>query len=380
MLRSWILKTTDFLAGPLVCSILARCLILRGRSKAPSNWTPERSSRILVIRPGGIGDMILLLPAISALTKHFPSAQIDIVCERRNMAVIELTDIKARCIAYDSHPLKLVNILCKTKYDIAVDSEQFHHFSAVFAALSGADVRIGFNINPRRNGLYTHLIPYSPDGYEGREFFRMLKPLGITSETSSPGSTSCKAPSSSTLDKALLDRLSNMKTQSKLIVLHAGGSIKRKLWPESKATDLISRLINSYKASIIILGGNKDRERCSSIYSSFADSPNVVNIMGELNLAQCAELIAMSGMFIGPDSGLLHLAISLNRPTIAIFGPSDHRKWGIEDKAHKIVRKHLPCAPCCIFGYSKPCTHYQCIEDISVEEVAQAAEELMSSS
>lgn len=372
MLRSWILKTTDFFAGPFACSVIARYLRLNGRSKSPSGWAPAKDSRILVIRPGGIGDMILLLPALSALAARFPGRQIDIICERRNMEVLGLIDINIRCIPYDSHPLRFIRLLFRTQYDIAVDSEQFHNFSAVFAALSGAAVRIGFNINPRRNGLYTHLIPYSPDGSEEAQFLRLLKPLGVTS--SEPAACSACAATG----RILPERLSNMKSGSRLAVIHAGGSIKRKLWPEDSMKSLISELISRHDTSVVILGSESDRARCASIYSDFTGHSMVECISGGLSLAQCAGIIASADIFIGPDSGLLHLAVFLKKPSIALFGPSDHRKWGTEDSLHKIVRIDMPCAPCCIFGYSKPCGKYECIENISVESVLLAFKSLTS--
>lgn len=375
MIRNWILKTTDFLAGPLVCSLIARFISLRGKSKAPEHWNPNSVKRILIVRPGGIGDMILLLPTLTIISKRFPTAAVDVICERRNMAVLSLSNSKARCLPFDSRPASLLNTLLRTKYDIAIDSEQFHHFSAVFTAISGAVVRVGFNINPRRNGLYTHLIPYSPDSFEGREFLRLLAPLGVKNAKFVAPSLRPADPITA-VGADLDDRISALRKGRKLLVLHAGGSTRRKLWPERKMSELILELLGDNKVAILLLGSTTDRTRTAEILSIADAGTPVMALTESLSLEQCAAVISMADLFVGPDSGLLHMAAACGTASVALFGPSDHRKWGYEDHNHVVVRNDIPCAPCFIFGYSKPCGNYQCIDGIEVADVAAACRSL----
>ncbi len=380
MLRNWILKSSDALFGPPACGILAARLSLKGRSKAPADWQPGDPGRILLIRPGGIGDMLLLLPALNALQAAFPSAQIDVVCEQRNLPVIDLSNSGARCLPYDRNPLSFISALLKTPYDIAIDSEQFHHSSAVFAALSGAPVRIGFNINPRRNGLYTHLVPYSPDGFEGSEFLRLLGPLGIESRAFHPAMIRPGNPEAE-LDSSLLRRLEELKKGGqRLVLVHAGGSVKRKMWPEEKMAELVGRLTAQPETAVVVLGTEADGGRASRACAE-ASSGKAVSVSHSLTLKQCAALISMTSLFVGPDSGLLHLAAGCSVPTVALFGPSDHIKWGYGGRGrHAVVRNPVPCSPCFIFGYSKPCRNYECINGISVDDVIGACNRIAAGS
>jgi len=380
MLRNWILKTADGLLGPPTCSALAAVAALRGKSKAPSGWKPGTPKRILIIRPGGIGDMLLLLPALSAISKTFPSAKLDIVCEQRNINVVELAQIESCCLPYDRNPVTFITRLLKTEYDIAIDSEQFHHSSAVFAALSGAPVRIGFNINPRRNGLYTHLIPYSPDSFEGTEFLRLLAPLGINEIQFHPASIRPDDPDKC-IDPAVLEQLRSARRNGRrIIVIHSGGSVDRKQLGEDKMAALVARLAEQPESSVVVLGGKSDAKRTERILSKSYKGEKVIAINGGLNLKQCSALVSMCSIFVGPDSGLLHLAAACGIPTVAIFGPSDPRKWGYGGRGrHIVVRNEVPCAPCFIFGYSKPCSHYECIEGITVDDVARACNKVAAS-
>jgi heptosyltransferase-2 len=377
MIRSWLLKTTDFLLGPLICTFIAALLCIRGKSKSPANWSPSSAQRILIIRPGGIGDMILMLPTISAIAKHFPDAEIDIVCEQRNMSVISLSNIKARCLPYDKSPASLLLHLMKSRYDIALDGEQFHHFSAVFAAISGAQARIGFNINPRRNGLYTHLTPYSPDGFEGEQFLRLLAPMELTTPVFSPAALRV-TDAAPVLGTDIHKRITDFQGTKKLAIVHGGASVRRKLWPADKMAGLIDELSGTDEMAVIVLGGKGDAARTASIADTLKSPDGALILTDKLNLKQCAALLSMASIFVGPDSGLLHLAVACQTPSVAIFGPSDHMKWSYKESHHAVVRKDIPCAPCFIFGYSKPCRHYECIEGITVEDVTKACRNIMS--
>ncbi len=377
MIRNWIFKTTDFLVGPLICTFIAALLCVRGKSKSPDKWSPAGLKRILIIRPGGIGDMILMLPSISAISERFPDAEIDIICEQRNMSVVSLSNVKARCLPYDRSPLSLLVTLLNTKYDIALDGEQFHHFSAVFGALSGAGARIGFNINPRRNGLYTHLIPYSPDGFEGEQFLRLLGPLEMSAVTFSPADLRITGPEA--LGSELHKRITEFRGARKLAILHSGASVKRKLWPADRMAALITELATTDETAVVVLGGEGDRPRNAAIAALLTSPRDAMILTDQLDLKQCAALLSMATIFVGPDSGLLHIAVGCQTPTVAIFGPSDHKKWSYKEGLNTIVRKDIPCAPCFMFGYSKPCSNYQCINGIDVGTVATACRSLIAS-
>lgn len=373
MIRNWILKTADFIAGPAACWSVAMLALLRGKAKVPEGWAPPHDPRhILVIRPGGLGDMILLIPSLEALAKAFPSAEIDIICESRNMGVVELSGIRANCLPYDTRPLEILHHLSTRRYSIAIDSEQFHMFSAVFAGLSGAEARIGFNINPRRNGIYTHLIPYDPDAFEGEEFLKLLKPAGISSTGFQPACLRQQAGAEPAAGR-LLQQLKDFRDNRKIVAVHAGGSARRKLWPEESMAGLIASLLDRGGIRILLLGTRKDRNRIDGIMGKRAFRPeDILSFTEQTSISGCAALISNADLFVGPDSGLMHLAAACRTPCVAIFGPSDHNKWGYISNSGRVVRSDTPCAPCFIFGYSKPCRDYQCIQNVKVEDVLRA--------
>lgn len=371
MNKTKLLKILDATAGSLLCRILGHLNYVDDSTIPKRSINKKDIRKILVIRPGGIGDMIILMPILERLSKDIPEASLDILCEKRNAEVLKIYDFKARPLLYDNSPFSLPHILACGKYDVVIDAEQFHHFSAIFAHLTKAPVRIGFKINPKRNPLYTHLVSYNPDANEGSQFSRLLEPLGIEMDFKLHGTL--KIAHSST---RLPDKTADFLKSRKYAVIHPGGSTLYKKWNSSNYSLLIKDLSPDFPINFVMAGDSNDKTVANEIVSS-TENTRVLSTAGQLDLFQTAETLSKASIFIGPDSGLLHLAVALGIPTVALFGPSDHLKWGFEDELHKIVRSDLPCAPCFIFGYSKPCRAIQCMKNISVDEVSARAREIL---
>jgi ADP-heptose:LPS heptosyltransferase len=275
-------------------------------------------------------------------------------------------------LVYDSNPLKFLWQLRHRQYDVAVDTEQFHHFSAIFALRSRAGTRIGFKINPIRNPLYTHLVNYAPDAPEGEQFMRLLEPLGITNTCYDLESALANlklelpAPVSAEIKAAATGRYA---------VVHAGASSVHKLWTPDNYVELAKLLHEKRGLSVVLVGGKGERRISGYILEHTGKSEcGIISFAGDLDLETTAAVIKHAAVFVGSDSGLAHLAVALGIPTVVLFGPSDHLKWGFTDHHHAVVRADLPCSPCFIFGYHKPCRTISCMNRIKVEQVLLAVE------
>lgn len=163
-----LLKQADRLIGRLAASLLSRPV---------PRQTSDPPQSILVIRPGGIGDAVLLAPALHALQKSYPGVTIDILAERRNAGAFALCPCLRSVNRYDV-PAEFFSVL-RSSYDIVIDTEQWHRLSAVVARIVRAGIKIGFATNERRR-LFTHPIPYEQDDYEVDSFMGLLTPLGIS--------------------------------------------------------------------------------------------------------------------------------------------------------------------------------------------------------
>ncbi len=325
--------------------------------------------RLLIIRPGGIGDTVLMVPMLRALRKAMPNAILDVACETRNAEVVMMAGVDANPLLFDRRPGRFLRHLRRETYTAAIDTEQFHNFSAWFALLCGAPVRIGFNINPIRNPLYTHLVNYDVAAPEGEQFLQLLPPLGVTEEAFSlPGTL--VPPDTSWPDT--FDHLRSIP----FVALQSGGSTPYKQWTAERFVEVARRLHQQHGLAVALVGGPADSERCDTLCKqSGLDSEAICSTAGHLSLKQSAALLAKAELFVGIDSGLAHMATALSRPTVVLFGPSNPDKWGSRGPGQVVVKQPQPCSPCAIFGYHKPCDSIACMKAISVDDVMEAVQE-----
>lgn len=363
-LKSALLKHADSIIGPLLCASLkrAQCEVeyrtLEALGEGP----------ILVIRPGGIGDAIMLLPMLMALKAHYPTRELDILCEGRNAEVFHLAIPEANVFTYDKAPFGTIRKLKTRKYAAVIDSEQFHNLSGVMTALTRAPMRVGYKINTNRLGLYTHLVSYDLDGAEDVQFGRLLN-AAMGKDIELPAKFKLLAP---------LFASKESTPSSKRILLHVGGSVEAKRWPIEKYAELCKKLVAECgELELVLLGGKEDIAAANKLCEMCKDIA-FTNKCGKQSLAEVAEEMSSATLLIGPDSGLAHLATAIGLQTVVMFGPSDSRKWGPAEGCGSVVEQRLPCQPCSIFGCIKPCSSCDCITKLEVDNVVKACSCLLN--
>lgn len=359
------LKSTDSIAGSLACAALSRA------QKAPEIRSLHKvEGPVVIIRPGGIGDAVMLLPMLQILRETFPERRIDIVCETRNSKVFELGMPESKIICYDKTPRVAVSTLRHGKYAAAIDTEQFHNFSAVMAALTKAPIRVGFKTNPRRYGLYTHLVDYNTTGCEDEQFMKLLQATGVDV----PRLPSRVGILANANLPDLPDSLESLEPAGALVV-HAGGSISEKRCPAKAMAEVCKAARGEFGLQPMIIGGKEDVEYAAEI-ANLADG-SAHNICGKLKLEETVALCRKAVALVGPDSGIAHLAVAVGTPVVVAFGPSDPAKWGPPEGAGVSLKGLAPCAPCSLFGYSKPCRNPECVLNATGDQIVAALRNLL---
>lgn len=346
-----LLKHADRFVGRLIIQLLPP-------SKFRDVQIPPRT--VLFIRPGGIGDAVLLIPAVRALRRCFPGVSIDILAERRNAGVFALCPGIRSVRRYDV--ASEFRAALKSRYDLVIDTEQWHRLAAVATRLIRAGARIGFATNERRR-LFTQDIPYEQDDYEADSFMRLLAPLGCGGGGEVDRPFFDIAERDAETAESLLAPLKGMA----FVTLFPGASIAERRWGSVKFTELAGRLLNSGVGAVVV-GGAVDREDAKVI-----DQAGALNLAGKTSLAETAAVLARSSLLVSGDSGILHIAVGLGVPTVSLFGPGRDKKWAPRGGNHIVINKHLPCSPCTTFGYTPKCpVNASCMADITVDEVESA--------
>lgn len=331
----------------------------------PQNLSRLRS--VLLIRPGGIGDAVHLVPTIQALQNYSPDIVIDILAECRNCGVFDLSPGIRQVFCYD-RPGQFLNVW-RNCYDVVIDTEQWHFLSAVVARLVRAPLKIGIATNERTR-LFTHAISYCQENYEVDSFLRLLEPLGIADWGKMSSDKWLRVPKDS---ERLMASLLPADNNRPIIVLFPGASITEKCWGSDRFR-LVAEWCLRQELRVIVVGGKGDREEGQSI----ATGLDVLNLAGRTSLAGTAAILEHASCLVSGDSGLLHIAAGLGIPTVALFGPSSVAKWAPRGAQHITLLK-ADCSPCSRYGYTPECPHdVGCMSEITVPDVISAISRLMN--
>ena len=335
---------------------------------APKRKLIDTPETVLLIRPGGIGDAVLLIPTILSLRAAFPKIQIDILAEKRNSQIFHLSPAVNSVYCYDQ--LADFRQVLTSRYDLVIDTEQWHHLSAIFARLIRSRRKIGFGTNARSK-MFTDVVGYSHATYEVKSFFNLLQPLQLNSHQGA--AFPC------------LEFPSSVKTSAQLlgddvgdyVVLFPGASIQERRWGTDRFSALAARFVEQ-GMKVVIVGGAEDSLAGEKIATAVS---GVITLAGKTSLLETASILQDSVLLVSGDSGILHIGVGLAVPTVSLFGPGIAAKWAPQGESHRVINLEIPCSPCTQFGTTPACPiGAKCLQEISVPEVFSASKELLDKS
>ena len=373
------LKWLDGFLGPLAVWALLRLVKAPGTSYIVSEVA--LSPKILVIRPGGIGDAALLLPTLRALKDQFPESEIDVLAEKRNAGIFQECEFTSSVFLYDDFTnLGLFKVL-KNSYDIVIDTEQWHRFSACVAYLTKAQVRIGFATNSRKN-LFSHPVAYGHDKYEAQSFLDLLSPLGERAiefkEETAFIEPLTPAPEDFVVFRKKMSCQDSVTKSRGIIGIFAGATIRERKWGVDNFASLCRSLLENGGA-VVILGGTGDAGEAEEILRAI-DSDKILNLTGRTTLAETSAVLKEIDLLVTTDSGIMHMAYGIGTPTVSLFGAGIEEKWAPLGPSHIAINHRLFCSPCTKFGYTPECPYdVRCLKEIGVDEVIEAVDSLLKS-
>ncbi|MDY0296301.1 MAG: lipopolysaccharide heptosyltransferase II [Acidobacteriota bacterium] len=142
-----------------------------------------------------------------------------------------------------------------------------------------------------------------------------------------------------------------------------------KEWPHERYYELIQTVSAAHPlASILLFGAANDHERLASLAA--AAPGRTLNLARSLSLAESIAAASLCRVFVTNDSGMMHVAAAVGTPVVAIFGPTDPRRYAPRSSAIRMLRQHTPCSPC----KRRQCREHTCMRAISVSEVREALE------
>jgi len=157
------------------------------------------------------------------------------------------------------------------------------------------------------------------------------------------------------------------------VCIGPGAKSHIKRWPEDNFAKVCDKLIDELKVKVVFIGDVSDRAICERILNRMRNY--AASSAGETSLRELAWCIKRSRLLITNDSAPLHIAGSVGTPSVAVFGPTDYRKYGPRQGLGVALRKQLHCSPCEV----AQCRYnLECMKAVEAEEVFEAARRILN--
>lgn len=346
--------------------------------------------RILAIRLREIGDVVFTTPAIRGLRQHFPSAHISYMVEPLAAAVVAHNPSLDNVIVVPRHgglrgvlaDMALGRRLRAQHYDLVID---FHSGprSSLLAWLSRAPTRVGYDV-PGRGWMYTTRVA-RPKEIRSRHAVEnqwdLLNAIGIP--TPDPTYSPTEMPVDHDAVRTVVERLATMGVAhgDELIVVHVSAGNPFRRWPPDSFAALIAMLLRRRaQRRVIVVAGATDRDAAARVIGETFDRVDIADrgrlLSADFSLDELRALMDRATLYIGGDSGPMHIASTTTVPIVGLYGPTlpvRSQPWRAPQWPSEVAEvEGLPCRPC----NQRVCEpgDFRCLTRLTPEDVLQAAE------
>ncbi|MEW6199729.1 MAG: lipopolysaccharide heptosyltransferase II [Planctomycetota bacterium] len=368
--------------------------------------------RILIIKPSSLGDIVHALPVLVLLRETWPQACIAWLAGTAFAPLLDGHPLLDEVIVFDRRRFGrllqsrriLADFVCfvwrlrRRRFDLVIDLQGLVR-SGFLAWASGARRRIGFAEARELAPLfYSQRVACPPDATHAVDKNWHLAGALVRRDGASGGpsgdregavrdhpdprwkpDTGARPPPRFPLGlrsgelaaaRRLLAEAAGRPLDT-FIALLPGARWESKRWPADRFATLIGRLHAEGLPPVVLLGGPDDRTLAEQIASACA-AP-VTNLVGRSTLRELSALLALSTLVICQDSGPMHIAAALDKPLVALFGPTSPARTGPYSPAARVISLPLECAPC--YRRQCPLGHHACLKRLEIDAVLAAVRE-----
>jgi len=335
--------------------------------------------RILIVKLSSIGDVVMTTPVAKALREAAPDAYIAWVVEDKSKdvlignpyldeVIIWKRQASSRSVGKRMSGLllglaKLTPIIRSRNFDLVIDFQGLLR-SGLVTWSTRARWRLGYD-NAREGAtmFYNIHFPAKQRRVRGpQQYLAMLEPLGIFSQD---------------LDMHMPVSAEDLAFAKQFIAQHSPGrnvvalcpatTWRHKHWMESGWAELADRLVSVHGVTPVFMGSPADSALVGRIQGMMKHE--AASAVGKTTLNQAAAIIKLSDLVVAVDTGLLHMSLALDRPTVGIFGPTRWQHFPKKDN-FTVAAKELACMPCM---RHPTCKEYECMTELATDEVLALA-------
>jgi lipopolysaccharide heptosyltransferase II len=353
---------------------------------------------ILLIRLRLIGDVVFTTPVIRALKRKFPDARLTYLVEREAAPVVagnpHLDEVivvpRRRGMRRVVDDIKLGIALRRRRFDLVIDMHSGPR-SGLLTLAAGAPQRIGYRVKGR-SWIYTRAVGRARElrpRHSVVNQWDLLEAIdGWSGEAPDPRRDAVEMAANPAAERRISERLraADVGGHHELILIHVSAGNPFRRWPEPAFTELVTALAAAgERRRLILSSGPSDRDAARRIADAARaalgpDRAARVVDFGDFDLAELRALVVQSRLFIGGDTGPMHVAATTTTPMVGIYGPTlparsaPWRDRTIPSEAIEIA--DLECRPCeqrvCAPG------DFRCLTTVTPQQVIAAAERALA--
>lgn len=341
----------------------------------------------LIFGGPGIGDTVIELCLAKALKRAIPNSTVDIIfsgtlgSKEVIYTLLKHQQYIDRCYCYNkSKIVDLFRLLLELrsnryKYLFSCPAEfKANKYPSVLSKLIGCK-SIGKQVDGK-TGKLDFSVLIDEDIHIVEQYQKILETIGISIKMNGK-----------VLDTDCLEQVYPLeKSYKKQITICLGANITiyqkdgkrvRKQIKEWNMTNWIRLSCHLYDMGydVILLGGKKEKEHVKK--SRLSVDSRILNLLGETTISESLSILYQSSLVVGADTGMMHCAAALGKPTLTLFGGTDSNVWKPYSEISYVITGIAECSPCYGKQYAINCSHRKCMDTISVEHVKQRIEQLL---
>ena len=293
-----------------------------------------------------IGDTLLAIPIFRAARAQWPHAHIALLTGKNARLLLQNNPYLDEIIEFDPYSrdrgtgpyLRLVRRLRRGRFDLCLALNRSFH-SALTPWLAGARVRAGFK-SEGRGPLLNRRVDYDREKSEIACYFDVLRAVAPEAPVNPALELWVSDAERQAVAARLRAALGEECSRLRLIGIQPGASIPGKRWPPERFAAVADALAaDDPQARIILVGGPDEAEAAQAMLARCAPETQArtVNFAGAFDLRGSLAVISRLRLFLGNDTAVMHSAVALGIPTVALFGPTNPRKWGNYGPCHRVL-------------------------------------------
>ena len=311
--------------------------------------------KIMIRATNWIGDAIMALPALHAVRNRFPDAKISIVARPFVADLYREQRICDELISYDTKGAQkgwrgreaLAAELLSKRFDTALLLQ--NAFDAAWLAWrAGIPQRIGY-ARDGRSLLLTNAVPVPKPGeippHEKYYYLELLKRVGWIERCVDEQSITLRLPDAEKHRAMQTLVEAGSRPNARRIAVGAGASYgSAKCWPPGRFAQALNEFVAQVDADVILFGTPQELAVSAAITKDLRRAP--VDLTGKTSMAELPALLSQCHVFLGNDSGAMHVAAAVGLPVVAVFGPTDPLGTSPVAPHVSIVQQKPYCSPC----------------------------------